>query len=182
MTEGSAGSDAHQDHWRPSAADWLTAVRIPLAAVFVLAPQWRLAVLVSAGASDVLDGIVARRLGASRLGAFLDPVADKLFAVAAFGVVAASGRLAWYEIVAVLARDIAAVVAFTVTVVRHRTRAISARAGGKIVTALQMATLLAFQLDSAALKPLAWATGAVAIFAVWDYYRVAGRSANRLHR
>lgn len=182
MTEGSAGSETHQDHWRPSAADWLTAIRIPLAAVFVLVPQWRLATLVAAGVSDVLDGIVARRFGASRLGAFLDPVADKLFAVAAFGVVAVSGQLAWYEIVAVLARDIAAVVAFTITVMSHRTRAISARAGGKIVTALQMATLLAFQLDSAALKPLAWITGAVSIFAVWDYYRVANRSASRLHR
>lgn len=181
MTEGSAGPDTHQDHWRPSVADWITAVRIPLAAVFVLAPQWRLVALVAAGASDVLDGIVARRVGASRLGVFLDPVADKLFAVAAFGVVAMSGRLTWYEIVAVLARDIAAVVAFIITAMRHHRRAISARAGGKVVTALQMATLLAFQLNSAALKPLAWITGAVAIGAVWDYYRV-DRSASRLHR
>lgn len=181
MTEGSAGPDTHQDHWRPSVADWITAVRIPLAAVFVLAPQWRLVALVAAGASDVLDGIVARRVGASRLGVFLDPVADKLFAVAAFGVVVMSGRLAWYEIVAVLARDIAAVVAFIITAMRHHRRAISARAGGKVVTALQMATLLAFQLNSAALKPLAWITGAVAIGAVWDYYRL-DRSASRLHR
>ena len=182
MTEGSAGPDTHQDHWRPSAADWLTAVRIPLAVVFVLAPQWRLATLVAAGASDVLDGIVARRFGASRLGAILDPVADKLFAVAAFGVVAMSGRLEWYQILAVLFRDIAALVAFTVTAVGHRPRALSARAGGKVVTALQMATLLAFQLDSAALEPLAWSTGAVSVFSVWDYYRADHRSAGRLHR
>jgi hypothetical protein len=24
MTEGSAGPDTHQDHWRPSVADWIT--------------------------------------------------------------------------------------------------------------------------------------------------------------
>jgi len=49
------------------------------------------------GRSDVADGFVARRLGASRAGAVLDPVADKLFMAVAFVTIARRGLLAWYE-------------------------------------------------------------------------------------
>jgi len=38
---------------------------------------------------------------------------------------------------------------------------------------LQVLTLLAFLADSATLRPLAWATTAVALYAIWDYYHVA---------
>jgi phosphatidylglycerophosphate synthase len=180
MTEGSAGPDPHQAFWKPAPADWLTILRLPLAVAFVLAPAWRLPILIISGISDVLDGIVARARGGTRLGAFLDPLADKVFAAAAFGVVAFSGSLAWYEVLGVLLRDIVAALAFVSTIVRHRTRVIPARAGGKLVTALQMGTLLAFLLESAALRPLAWLTAAVGILSVWDYHRVAGRKAQGL--
>jgi hypothetical protein len=43
-----------------------------------------------------------------------------------------------------------------------------------------MLTLLAFLLESPLLRPLAWATGAAAIYAIWDYQRVAGREARRV--
>ena len=44
-----------------------------------------LMLLVLAGLSDALDGFLARRYGwFTRLGAFLDPVADKLFVMAVF--------------------------------------------------------------------------------------------------
>ena len=182
MTEGSHGHQGQQDPWNPKAADWLTGVRIPLAVLFAAVPSWRLPVLIVAGASDVLDGILARRLGSSRWGAFLDPLADKLFALSAFGVVAVSGQLTWYEILGVLSRDIVAAGAFVVTVIRHRARVIPARPGGKAVTFLQMSTLLAFLVYSPALRPLAWLTAAVAIIAVWDYHRVAGRASQRVGR
>ena len=94
--------------WSP--ADVLTAVRIPLAAAFVLVPDmgWRVAILAAAALSDFADGFVARRWGSSRLGVFLDPVADKVFVVAAFAVVLASGALTPLEVLGVLARDLTA--------------------------------------------------------------------------
>ena len=180
MTESSEAHEGQQAHWRPTAADWLTAIRIPLAVIFAVVPTWRLPVLIVAGASDVLDGMLARRLGSSRWGAFLDPLADKLFALSAFGVVALSGALTWYEVVGVLLRDIVAAGGVLVSVVRHESKAIPARAGGKAVTVLQWATLLAFLVYQPALRPLAWLTTAVAIFALWDYHRVADRAARRL--
>ncbi len=159
-------------------ADALTIARIPLALAFVAVQSavWRTVILGVAAASDFADGVVARRWGGSRLGAFLDPVADKLFAACAFGVVWASGALAPLEILGVLARDIGAAVAFLATVILRRPAAIPARLGGKAVTIGQLLTLFAFLADSALLRPLAWATAAVALYAIWDYQRVASRA------
>jgi phosphatidylglycerophosphate synthase len=114
------------------------------------------------------------------MGSVLDPVADKLFMASAFGVVAVSGRLAPAEIVGVLLRDIVAAVAFAATLYSQRPRAIPARAGGKAVTVAQMLTLLAFLVGSPLLQPMAWATTAVAIYAIWDYYRVAPAAERRV--
>jgi cardiolipin synthase (CMP-forming) len=164
--------DQGRIRWTP--ADLLSAVRIPLAGAFPLASnRWRMVILAIAAASDLLDGPLARRYGSSALGSLIDPVADKLFMAAAFGVVAVSGRLAPYEIVGVLLRDIVATVAFVVTIYSHRPRAIPARAGGKAVTVAQVLTLVAFVTNSPLLQPLAWATTAIGLYAIWDYYRVA---------
>ena len=103
----------------------------------------------------------------------IDPVADKLFMLSAFGVVALSGELEWYEILGVLLRDLVATIAFVATLVSHRPRAIPARPGGKAVTVAQVLTLIAFLTDSPQLRPMAWATAAVAVYAIWDYYRAA---------
>jgi cardiolipin synthase (CMP-forming) len=157
-------------------------MRIPLALAFVLVSSagWRLAIVAAAALSDLLDGPLARRFGSSALGPVVDPIADKLFMACAFGVVAFSGRLELYEIAAVLLRDIVATVAFVTTFMFHRPRAIPARPGGKAVTVAQVLTLAAFLLDSPLLRPMAWATGAIAIYAIWDYYRVAPRAQRRV--
>jgi cardiolipin synthase (CMP-forming) len=159
--------------WAP--ADVLTAVRIPLAVAFVAIPDngARLVILATAGASDFADGLVARKWGGSRLGAFLDPVADKLFMACAFAVVLVSGALNAFEILGVLARDFATALAFLATVLFSRPSALPARLGGKVVTIGQLLTLLAFLLGSDLLRPVAWATAAVALYAIWDYARVA---------
>lgn len=164
-------------------ADLLTASRIPLAVAFpfVQSPLWQLAIIAVVAVTDVLDGWLARRYGGSRLGAVLDPIADKLFMVAAFLTVAERGLLTWWEMLGVLARDIvAAIAAFTVWLLGRPT-ALPARAGGKAVTILQLLTLTAFIMESPLVRPLAWATAAVAVYAIWDYARVDARArrANR---
>ncbi|HYC33658.1 MAG TPA: CDP-alcohol phosphatidyltransferase family protein [Gemmatimonadales bacterium] len=155
-------------------ADLLSGIRIPLAVAFPFAgTETRLGLLAAAAASDLLDGPLARRFGSSRFGSLIDPVTDKLFAASAFGVVAVSRRLELYEVAAVLLRDIVAAVAFVTTIASRRPRAIPARAGGKAVTVGQMLTLVAFLLRSPLLRPMAWATAAIGLYAIWDYYRVA---------
>jgi phosphatidylglycerophosphate synthase len=184
VSEASPGSRGEQARGRFTPADVLSAIRIPLAVAFVVAPtpEWRLAVLGASAASDLLDGPVARRFGSSALGPVVDPIADKLFMACAFGVVAFSGRLELYEIAAVLLRDAVAAVAFVTTFLSHRPRSIPARPGGKAVTVAQVLTLIAFLLDSPLLRPMAWATGAIGIYAIWDYYRVAPNAERRVGR
>ena len=171
-----------QGRRRFTTADFITVVRLPLAVVFVVvqAPWWRFGVLALAAATDLLDGFLARRFGGSRFGAVLDPIADKLFMACAFGVVLFSEKLQFYEIVAALLRDIWASIAFWITVFTGKPTAIPARLGGKAVTVAQMLTLLAFIANASILRPLAWATGAIGIYAIWDYHHVARVEAKRL--
>src|SRR5712664_4067338 len=71
-------------------ANWLTVLRILLIPVFVTLLVYKqrgpaLTVFLAAALTDLLDGYVARRRGSqSRLGAFLDPMADKLLLISSF--------------------------------------------------------------------------------------------------
>lgn len=155
--------------------------RLPLAMAFAVFPAVgiRLAVLAAAAATDLLDGWLARRVGPSRLGAWMDPVADKVFMLAAFGMLALSGALSPLEVAGVLLRDVLAPVGYLASVVAHRPFAVPARVGGKAVTVGQTLTLFAWLLDSSFLRPLAWATAAMALYAIADYGRLAVRSVER---
>lgn len=181
--QGSPRGGGEQGHPSPAGgrftvADALTLSRLPLALAFLLVGDdlVRLLVLTVAAATDLLDGFLARRVGSSRFGGFIDPVADKLFMLAAFIVVLLSDRLTWYEIGGVLLRDLVASVAFVVTWASRRPMAIPARLGGKAVTVAQVLTLVAFLTESPLLRPLAWATGAIALYAIWDYSQAAPRA------
>ncbi len=160
----------------------LSAVRLPLAVMFPLAQSAsaRLLILALAAGSDLLDGVLARRVGSSPIGAVLDPVADKLFMLSAFSVVALSGRLELYEVVGVLLRDIVATGAFLVTALQRTPSAIPARPSGKAVTVAQLLTLVAFLLDSPLLRPLAWVTALLGVLAVLDYTRAAPRERRKV--
>lgn len=161
-----------------ASADVLTALRVPLAIAFPFAgtPAWQLSIVAAAAITDYLDGYLARHYGGSRLGAVLDPIADKLFMLSAFLVVARRGLLEWWEIAGVLSRDILAAVGTLGVWMLRRPVALPARAGGKAVTVCQLITLVAFIAESPLVRPLAWATAAIAVYAIWDYGRAAARA------
>lgn len=165
-------------------ADVVTALRFPLAVLFPLvrSPAWQLAIVATVAASDMADGFLARRVGASRAGAILDPVADKVFMAVAFVTIAGRGLLSWYELLGVLLRDILAVLAFLATWLLRRPVALPARAGGKAVTIMQLLTLVAAIADWTYTRHLAWATAAIAVYAIWDYGRTAARRSARAAR
>ena len=110
-------------------ANQLTMLRMALVPAFVmlaLARQWSwaLVVFVVAGLTDALDGYVARHSGQiTRLGAMLDPVADKLltgsaYVVLTWGGVAACVLPVWLT-VTLLFRDamlVAGVIVVNLTV------------------------------------------------------------------
>ena len=99
----------------------LSFARIALVPVFVITlfegrPGRALAVLVVAGITDLLDGLAARRFNQeSRLGAVLDPIADKLLLTTAFVMLTLPGLHGGVQIpvwvtVLVIARDVALLV------------------------------------------------------------------------
>jgi cardiolipin synthase len=68
---------------------------------------WALALLLAAGLTDLFDGLVARWLGQkTALGAYLDPVADKLLLSSSFVLLALKGKLEWWLAILVLGRDL----------------------------------------------------------------------------
>src|ERR1700719_2343040 len=85
-TPGSSGAQPQASHWNlPNTLTWLRILMIPaIVLLFYLLPHpWgdtaACAAFALAGITDSLDGYYARKLGlTSRLGAFLDPVADTL--------------------------------------------------------------------------------------------------------
>jgi cardiolipin synthase len=98
-------------------ANALTALRFALAPIFLVlyveGDRLRaLAAFAAAAATDVLDGLVARALRQhTRLGAFLDPIADKFLFACALIALAATGRLPAWLPALVVSRDFAQLLA-----------------------------------------------------------------------
>jgi CDP-diacylglycerol---glycerol-3-phosphate 3-phosphatidyltransferase len=89
-------------HWNlPNTLTWLRILMIPGVVILFYLPFWWAHPAAGvgfalAGITDTLDGYFARKLGlTSRLGAFLDPVADKLIVAAAL-VLIVSADPRWY--------------------------------------------------------------------------------------
>ncbi len=74
-----------------------------------------LLLFVIAGASDGLDGFLAKRFGwSSRLGGILDALADKLLLVSTFVCLWWLGLFPWWLVLAILARDLVIVTGGTI--------------------------------------------------------------------
>ncbi len=89
----------------PNALTLLRILMIPAFLIGIIYGQLFLALglFILAGLTDLLDGYLARRLGQkTTLGAYLDPVADKLLLTVAFIALGAVGALpAWLAVIAV---------------------------------------------------------------------------------
>jgi cardiolipin synthase len=90
----------------------LTTVRILLLPLFLTLLVYRrpgaaLAVLVLAALSDALDGLLARWLHQrTAIGAFLDPLADKLLSISGFVTLALIGPIPPWFVIFVISRDV----------------------------------------------------------------------------
>jgi cardiolipin synthase len=79
---------------------------------------WALAILIVAGLTDGLDGILARSLNQkTALGAYLDPIADKLLLSSSYLVLALHGRISWWLAILVLGRDVLLLAASAVIII-----------------------------------------------------------------
>lgn len=163
-------------------ANWLTLLRILLVPVFVMLLVYRrpgaaLVVFATAAFTDLLDGYVARRRGhESRLGAFLDPLADKLLLVASFATLTYLKVLpAWIMIVVVSRDAILMLGALLVHMIGGRIYPRPSLAG-KLATFFQILTVLAGLLtryfdwrQPVALKTVIWIAAAFTVVSGLQY-------------
>jgi CDP-diacylglycerol--glycerol-3-phosphate 3-phosphatidyltransferase len=102
----------------PNALSVLRLIGVPLFLWLVLGPHAdtaALAVLIVAGASDWLDGKLARAWGQiSRVGQLLDPLADRLYIVAIVTAFVLRDIIPWWLAAALVGRDVVLGIAIVV--------------------------------------------------------------------
>jgi CDP-diacylglycerol--glycerol-3-phosphate 3-phosphatidyltransferase len=142
-----------RDLWRVPGMLSLSRLVLAVAFPFALAreahPTAAVAVLVAAGASDVLDGWYARRFSqVTATGAALDPVTDKIFVLTVAVSLVVRGYLAPIDVVLLSTRELAELPLVVWLAVSHHARTRrseqpSANLLGKAATVLQFAAVTA---------------------------------------
>jgi cardiolipin synthase (CMP-forming) len=101
--------------------------------------KWALLVLVIAGLSDGIDGLIARKFNQrSSLGAYLDPIADKLLLSSSFVVLAFEKQIAWWLTILVLSRDLLILIVAVVIILESGYRPFPPSIYGKFTTFFQL--------------------------------------------
>lgn len=171
---------------RLTAANQLTLTRMLLIPAFVILllygyRGWALVVFAAAGVTDLFDGLIARRTGQkTTLGAWLDPMADKMLLVSMFVMltlpgVGAPNRLPLWFTVLVISRDIGIVATVAVVNLAIGPRTFRPSIYGKIATALYVVTgvtALAFNYlgqPSALVTVLVYASLVITFISAGDY-------------
>ena len=136
-----------------TAANQLTLLRMLLIPAFVILVLyshlgWALVVFVTAGITDGLDGVIARRTQRTTLGAWLDPMADKLLLVTTFVVLALpdlglANRLPVWLVVCIISRDIVIILTVLIVNLAIGPRTFRPSIFGKIATATYIVTAVA---------------------------------------
>jgi phosphatidylglycerophosphate synthase len=152
----------------------ISSSRVFLAAGFAMVTDVdkRLGLVGIAAVTDVLDGWLARRAKwTTRLGALIDPMADRIFALVAVMTFFDSGALSFRGCLIILSRDIMTAIGFVVarTVSWLRPVHLRARRAGKLVTVLQFITFVVLLLAPQRVLPLLWLVGLASVYSVVDY-------------
>jgi len=171
-------------------ANQLTFLRLVLIPFFILAllhGRFELAFVLFgvAALTDLLDGISARMLGGTQLGAYLDPAADKLLLFTAFIMltdypvmlqsIPYVARIPLWFTVLTISRDVLIVaVALLLYLGRSQTR-FPPSIWGKLTTAMELITVSCFLLanwlgvDYLILQPLIWCSLALILVSGFHY-------------
>jgi cardiolipin synthase len=112
--------------------------------------RWALLVLVVSGLSDGFDGLLARSLNQrSPLGAYLDPIADKLLLSSSFVLLAFKKQLAWWLTILVFSRDILILIVAVVILLTSGYRPFPPSLYGKLTTATEIVLVFLVVLGAA---------------------------------
>lgn len=133
----------------------LTLLRILFVPIFVILlvydhHAWALALFLLAGLTDALDGLIARVWDQrTRLGTYLDPLADKLLLTAAFGTLAVLHLIPTWSAIVVVSRDLILMLGTAMLHILHGRVEIAPSWLGKATTVAQLGYVLAVQAELA---------------------------------
>jgi cardiolipin synthase len=176
-------------------ANQLTLLRMLLIPAFVILVVyghlgWALVAFAVAGLTDALDGLIARRTGQkSNLGAWLDPMADKLLLLTTFVVLTLPGlglsnRLPVWLTIIIFSRDVVIVVTVAVVNLAIGPRTFRPSIFGKAATATYIVTAVVAMFfnyrgyPSAVVEFFVWASLAITLISslhyIWHARQIIG--------
>ncbi len=176
-------------------ANQLTLLRMLLIPAFVILVVyghlgWALVTFAVAGLTDALDGLIARRTGQkSNLGAWLDPMADKLLLLTTFVVLTLPGlglanRLPIWLTVLIFSRDVVIVLTVAVVNLAIGPRTFRPSIFGKAATATYIVTAVVAMFfnyrgsPSAIVDFFVWASLAITLISslhyIWHARQIIG--------
>ena len=167
-------------------ANQLTLLRMLLIPAFVILVVyghlgWALVAFAVAGLTDALDGLIARRTGQkSNLGAWLDPMADKLLLLTTFVVLTLPGlglsnRLPVWLTILIFSRDVVIVLTVAVVNLAIGPRTFRPSMFGKAATATYIVTAVVAMFfnyrgyPSAVVEFFVWASLAITLISSFHY-------------
>ena len=173
-------------------ANQLTLLRMLLIPAFVILIiygelGWALAVFITAGITDGLDGLLARWSDQrTSLGAWLDPMADKLLLVTTFIVLTWPGlglanRFPIWLTICIISRDVVIVLTVAIVNLAIGRRTFTPSIFGKIATAIYMLTAIVAMVfnyrgyHSVIFDVLVWVSLAITFVSAIHYIRHAAR-------
>ena len=143
----------------------LTFLRLAFLPFFIIAIKYdnyvvAMAIFVIAGFSDALDGFLARSLNQKTpIGAYLDPIADKLLLSSSYFVLALKGKIGWWLAILVLGRDVLLLIASAVILIVVGYRPFPPSVWGKAATFFELSMVFL-----------------VLLLAVWDNHLIWDRA------
>ena len=167
-------------------ANQLTILRMVFVPIFVILLVyehlgWAFAIFILAGVTDGLDGLIARLLKQkTSLGAYLDPIADKLLLTTSFVVLSIKSlglpnTVPLWLTILIISRDVILVASVLIIVITTGHRNFPPSIYGKAATFFQILTLVAVlylnyeRITTPALQWIFLPTAAVTVYSGLDY-------------
>jgi cardiolipin synthase len=151
----------------------------PFIAADILTDHYGRAILLlfAAGFTDVIDGFLARRLGEStRVGAYLDPIADKILLVVIYLALGSAHAIPWWMVALVFGRDLLILSMAAYGLAFTKVRKFPPSIWGKVSTFLQIAAALVVMGDRDGIPgPVTLALWLMVAGTIWSGFHYAWR-------
>jgi len=128
----------------------LAAVPFAVRAILLGQHGRALVIVLAAGLSDTVDGAIARRFGmTTSVGAYLDPIVDKIFLSAVYISLAMISSVPWWLVIEIFTRDFLILAFSGLAIVFLRMRRFPPSIWGKASTFLQILCALLIMIGNA---------------------------------